>query len=115
MSSDPTVMKKSSPKPASGRPSMQLKKGGMNEKSPFADINEVESGRSPSLLHTQSSAPAQLDAPGLSPISFSQIINHIWHFVSVDFGPRCSFSYHHYVVLFEMADCLVGSRYVYWL
>lgn len=123
MRSDPTATKKYtliSPKLTSSRPSVQIEKDAANERSHFADINEVESGRHPNLsLHTPSSSPAQLDASGLSSISFSHIVNQIWHFVSVDFGPRCSCShpppyfYRRWLTVNWNLDMCIGYNSVY--
>jgi hypothetical protein len=52
------------------------------------DLGEVENGYAPQLMNNQA-GPVELDNSGLNDISFSQIVNQIWHFVSLDYGPKC--------------------------
>ncbi|KAL1954246.1 hypothetical protein VTO42DRAFT_1479 [Malbranchea cinnamomea] len=84
MSSDPSVTKKYtpiSPRLTSNRQSMQTKH--YEEKTTIPDINELENGYSHAL-----NGPVELAATGLDTITFSQIVNQIWHFVSVDDGEK---------------------------
>lgn len=78
-----------------------------DEKIGVPDVSELESGYGHAL---RTNAPVELDKSDLSAITFSQIVNQIWHFVSVDYGPRCKWR------------CFVGlgqadsnGRYVHWV
>ena len=88
MCSDPSVTKKYTPispkLTTSARPSMHAER---HSRPTVPDINEIENGFGHSM---NAHNPAELDKTGLSAITFSQIVNQIWHFVSVDYGPKCT-------------------------
>ena len=57
-----------------------------SEKCTRSSLGDLESGV---RLDAGSGVDAARNRPGLGGLSFSQIVNEIWHFASIDYGSHC--------------------------